>query len=53
VREYIAAIPDYAATVLKQCEHEGLRLEVVAQLAEALKQRCRALRKTYDMEGCV
>jgi len=53
VREYIAAIPDHAATVLKDCEREGLRLDVVKQLAEDLTQRCRALRETYDMEGCV
>ncbi len=53
VRGYIAAIPDHAAAVLKQCERDELRSEVISQLAEALKQRCRALRETYDMEACV
>ncbi|MGO9057257.1 MAG: hypothetical protein ACLQU2_07690 [Candidatus Binataceae bacterium] len=42
-------IADHVAAVLKQCEREGLRLEVVTQLAEVLKQRCRALRDNYDM----
>jgi hypothetical protein len=53
VHEYIAAISDHAAAVLKQCERDGLRIEVVMQLAEALKEHCRMLRKTYDMEACV
>ncbi len=52
VREYIAAIPDHATAVLKECKRDGLRLEVVTQLAEALKERCQMLRKTYDMEAC-
>ncbi len=36
VREYIAALPDHAATVQKNCEGDGLRMEVIGQLAEAL-----------------
>ena len=49
----IASVPDHATTVLKNCKRDGLRIEVIGLLAEALRQRCNSLRVTYDMEACV
>lgn len=50
VREYIAKVPDIVPTIVKDCREDGLRMEVIMELGEGLKKRCRALAETYDME---